>query len=599
MEYQYSENLRAILEVGESPSKNLLRVLGSEHQGKKIGISPERLDPIKPILRKYIAYWREYPDMFVDFLQTGDNPDAKKTLKFYFYQRVFLRIAMRYKYVYAVFPRAYSKSFLSVLILMLRCILYPRSKLFVTSGGKEQSASIIKDKVQELCTLVPALNREVDRRLGKTLEGKDYARYMFKNGSYFDNVAASEKSRGLRRHAGLIEECVGVDGKILNEIIIPIMNIDRRCMDGTTQPEEVLNKSQLYITTSGYKGTFSYDKLIQMLIWMILEPDKAFIMGGTWRIPVLAGLQSKSFITDLKRDGTFNQAAFDREYESKWSGTSDGAYFDGDQFDVCRTIKKAELTPNIKGTAAGYYVISVDVGRKSDLSVVTVIKVLPQMVGPAIKQVVNIMTWADMDLGTQAVNIKKLYYKYHARRVVVDGNGLGQGLVDALVKPSYVDDTGEVYPGFGIFNDDDGVYKKFIRKDTELNAVYVIMANATLNTEAHVNVQVNMSSGKVRFLIDERTAQRDLLSTKMGENMSPEQRAEYLKPYTLTSILKDEMMNLREENEGVNIILKKANKFLRKDKFSSLEYGLYYIKTVEENGKKKKKFNAAEWRFLN
>ena len=125
---------------------------------------------------------------------------------------------------------------------------------------------------------------------------------------------------------------------------------------------------------------------------MILEPDKAFIMGGTWRIPVLAGLQSKSFITDLKRDGTFNQAAFDREYEGKWSGTSDGAYLDGDQFDVCRTIKKAELTPNIKGTAAGYYVISVDVGRKSDLSVVTVIKVLPQMVGPAIKQVVNIMT---------------------------------------------------------------------------------------------------------------------------------------------------------------------------------------------------------------
>jgi hypothetical protein len=36
-----------------------------------------------------------------------------------------------------VFPRAYSKSFLSVLVLMIRCILYPRAKLFVTSGGKE------------------------------------------------------------------------------------------------------------------------------------------------------------------------------------------------------------------------------------------------------------------------------------------------------------------------------------------------------------------------------------------------------------------------------------------------------------------------------
>jgi hypothetical protein len=38
--------------------------------------------------------------------------------------------------------------------------------------------------------------------------------------------------------------------------------------------------------------------------------------------------------------------------------------------------------------------------------------------------------------------------------------------------------------------------------------------------------------------------------------MTPEERAEYLKPFTLTSILKEEMMNLREENEGINIILK-------------------------------------------
>jgi len=38
--------------------------------------------------------------------------------------------------------------------------------------------------------------------------------------------------------------------------------------------------------------------------------------------------------------------------------------------------------------------------------------------------------------------------------------------------------------------------------------------------------------------------------------MKPEQRSEYLKPFVLTSILREEMMNLKEENEGVNIILK-------------------------------------------
>ena len=77
--------------------------------------------------------------------------------------------------------------------------------------------------------------------------------------------------------------------------------------------------------------------------------------------------------------------------------------------------------------------------------------------------------------------------------------------------------------------------------------------------------------------------------------MSPEQRANYLKPFNLTSILKEEMMNLREENEGVNIILKQANKGIRKDKFSSFEYGLYYIKLEEDKKKKKKKFNAKDW----
>lgn len=55
---------------------------------KKIGISEERIEAIKPALRQYIAYWREYPDMFVDFLQTGGDPTRKKGLNFYAYQRI-------------------------------------------------------------------------------------------------------------------------------------------------------------------------------------------------------------------------------------------------------------------------------------------------------------------------------------------------------------------------------------------------------------------------------------------------------------------------------------------------------------------------------
>ena len=575
-------------------------LLDVSEKRKKIGLSEERIEAIKPALRQYIAYWREYPDMFIDFLQTGaEGTIPENGLKFYFYQRVFLRAAMRYKYVYMVFPRAYSKSFLSVMVLMCRCILYPRSKLFVTSGGKEQAAGIIKEKVDEICNLVPAFNRELDLRPGKTRQSKDYCIFMFKNGSYFDNIAARESSRGKRRHGGLVEECVGVDGTILSEVIIPTMNVSRLCMDGTMQPEETLNKSQIFVTTAGWKGTFAYDKLIQFLVWMVTEPEKAIIMGGTWRIPVLMKLLDKTFLQDLKKDGTYNEASFSREYESKWSGTVEDAFFNGEAFDRNRQLQKPENEHSGRSSAQSFYILSADVGRKGCDTVVCVFKVTPQSMGGAFKSLVNIYTFADEHFEDQAIKLKKLFYKYKAKRLVIDANGLGIGLVDYMVKSQIDPNTNDSYPDFGVYNDEEGYYKKYKTAVTEQEAMYLLKANAPINTEAHANAQTQLSSGKVKFLIDERVAKQKLMGTKVGQNMRPEERAEYLKPFTLTSILKEEMMNLREENEGVNIILKQANRGIRKDKFSAFEYGLYYIKFEEENKKKRKKFSAKDWQFMN
>ena len=570
---------------------------------KKIGVSEERIEPLKPYIRQYVSYWREYPDMFIDFLQTGaDGKIPDDGLHFYFYQRVFLRVAMRYKYVYMVFPRAYSKSFLSVLTLMIRCILYPRAKLFVTSGGKEQSAGIIKEKVDELCSLVPALNKELDRRPGKTRISKDYCIFMFKNGSYFDNIAATEKSRGKRRHGGLIEECVGVDGKILSEVIIPTMNVSRLAMDGQSYPEETLNKSQIYVTTAGWKGTFAYDKLIQLLVWMITEPEKAYILGGTWRIPVLMKLLDRTFLQDLQRDGTYNEASFDREYESKWSGTTENAFFDGEIFDKHRVINQPEYEHSGRSSLKSYYILSVDVGRKGCDTVVCIWKVTPQTAGPAVKSLVNIYTMNDTHFEDQAIKLKRLYYKYKARRIVMDANGLGIGLVDYMVKPQHDPVMGEDFPDFGVYGgtQDDAAdeYKKYHTQETEEDAMYLMKANAPINTEAHANFQTMLNAGKVKLLINEQTAKAKLLSTKNGQKMSPEKRAEYLKPFTLTSILKEEMANLREENEGINIILKQANKSIKKDKFSAAEYGLLYIKYEEDNKKKKKKFKISDMMFM-
>ena len=566
---------------------------------RKIGLSEERVNAVLPTVRQYAAFWREYPDLFVDFMVRGFNEPKEGEFKFYFYQRVFLRSVMRYQYVYAVFPRAYSKSFLSVMALMVRCILYPGAHLFVTSGGKEQGASILHDKVQEICSLIPSFSREIDWTRGKTLEGKDKVRYEFKNGSVLDNLAARESTRGQRRHGGLMEECVGIDDAILREVIIPVMAIPRRAKDGSVHPEESVNKSQIYITTAGYKGTYPYDRLIGLLVRMITQPDRCMVLGGTWRTPVAVGLQQKTFITDQKNEGTYNEASFEREYESKWSGTTEDAFFNAEVFERNRILKQPEYEASGRSSKQSFYVLSCDVGRKGCDTVVCVFKVTPQPQGSSIKTLVNIYTISDEHFEDQCIELKKLFYKYKAKRLVIDGNGLGIGLVDYLVKTQINPDTGETFPDFGVFNDKDGEYKKYRTNACEYDALYIIKANAPINTEAHANVQSQLSSGKVKMLIDERAAKIKLMGTKMGQSMSPEKRADYLKPFTLTSILKEEMMNLREENEGVNIILKQANRGIKKDKFSAFEYGLYYIKEEEDNKKKKKKFNAADWQFFN
>ena len=216
--------------------------------------------------------------------------------------------------------RAWSKSFMSVMALMLKAILYPGAKLFTVAGGTEQSAGILSGKVDEICRLIPAIEKEIiwgTRGMrAKTSQTKDTVIYSFRNGSTLENIAASEKSRGRRFQAGLMEECVGIDQDILNEVIIPTMNVNRM-VNGKADENEKLNKSQIYVTTAGYKNTFSYEKLIQILCQMVARPKDAIVLGGSWRVPVIEGLLDKNFVRELKMDGTFNEASFEREYESK------------------------------------------------------------------------------------------------------------------------------------------------------------------------------------------------------------------------------------------------------------------------------------------
>lgn len=310
------------------------------------------------------------------------------------------------------------------------------------------------------------------------------------------------------------------------------------------------------------------------------------ILGGTYEIPIYEGLLQKDYVEQLKITGTYSDDSFDREYRSKWTGNAEYAFFNAEKFDKCRVLNVAENKyQKNKGTllhGEHYYVLGVDVGRYDCTTEVMVFKVIPQATGTYLKCLVNIYTYKAEHFEQQSINIKKLYFQYKAKCIAIDGNGIGAGLVDFLTISQVDLETGEILPPLGVENDPDGKYRKMKTEDTIPNALYIIKANAPMNTEIYTYVKTQIYGHKIRLLIDEQEAKAKLMNTKLGSEMGKVARDEYLRPYMLTSVLKTQMMNLIEENEGVNIILKRDSRSIYKDKFSAFSYGLYYIKLIED-----------------
>lgn len=116
---------------------------------------------------------------------------------------------------------------------------------------QNEAASITIAKIQQICRLIPALSNQINWDRGQSTKTKDNVCYKFRSGSSITVLAAKQSSRGQRKIGGLMEECILIDGEILNEVIIPTTNVDRRLSDGSRHPQEVVNKSQIYMNFFG------------------------------------------------------------------------------------------------------------------------------------------------------------------------------------------------------------------------------------------------------------------------------------------------------------------------------------------------------------
>jgi len=345
---------------------------------------------------------------------------------------------------------------------------------------------------------------------------------------------------------------------------------------------EINHKSQCYITTAGHKLSFAYEKMIQLLVWMVAKGN-AFVLGGDYRIPMMHGLLSEDFVEELKEDGTYNEMDFSREYESNWSGASQDAFFNPEQFDRFRVLQEAHYhEKSVEGA-------EIDVARLKAQTVVQVVKATRRH-GGYFKSLVNTFVYENRHFMEQAMEVKQKAMDFNAKQVVVDASGLGVGLIDFLVIENENKITGHIYPPWSVTNDDN--YDQF-NKSSSVPILYVVKPNDEMNSQIYVNCLTQFNNGKIKLLVDEKVAKTQLLNTKAGREMGSERKAKHLMPFTYTSILKQEMMNLRQKTDGKYLKLEEVQK-KGKDKFSAFSYALWYIKLLEDKlmqEKKKRKFS--------
>ena len=535
-------------------------------------------EDIKKEWRNYCEFWITYPDIFIDFIKSNDCK-----IDLYFYQRIFLRIFLRYRRVFITATRGTAKSFTEILAMYLKCMFRPNIKLFICAYGKEQAAKIAQDNISDIWSYFPILKGEIKYKSFT----KDYTKLVFHNGSRFDVVQVKDSTRGGRRNGGAIEEISNekFNGDLLHSVVIPLMANNRLASCKGYDPNEI-HKQEWYCTTAGTRQSFSFKKMKEIYADM-LNGKSAFNIGCGYELPCMHEQLDINFINEQKESPTYNPLAFQREYESIWTGSSEDSLINLENLNKCRILTKPELKAEDKNAE---YILAYDVARAEGSlnaqSVLVIIKTILKADSTFQKNVVNIFSFEGTHFLEQALFIKKMVNTYKARILCLDTNGLGVGLCDYLV--TEIDEN----PAYEVINDDR--YNKYKTEDS-IPMIFSLKSQTkdTKSSDIH-NVFIQyLNHQKVKLLKGESAVKSEILS-KCKSNI--EKYTDIIKPFIMTDILCDEIMNLEYKQSGVHTQVKQISKSINKDKFSALEYGLFWIYLQERKNliKKEEKIDISK-----
>lgn len=330
-----------------------------------------------------------------------------------------------------------------------------------------------------------------------------------------------------------------------------------------------------FMTTAGFKNTSEYTRFLNM-IKGAAGLDGTFVFSSDWKMGVwYGGWYTIDEMKKKKKDlapSTFNQ-----NYGSKWVGSAEGALVNYNQICKIRTLDKAFLYYPMDDSDHEFYA-ALDVARSekssNNQSALSIGEVIRDSRGRLLKCKLRYLTLIPNTWATskQAGFTKKICTNFKIKALVVDGNGLGAGLVDSLCEESIF--NGEVFEPWDVLNEARPNVPKGAKK-----LIWNMKAGSGNNPDVITNFINCVDSGFLEILPETK---EDDWSTVNEENLMTD-----FIPKKETEEFVSEVFNLRLVINGKSIKIEQIDPKVNKDRYSSVAYLLWYIKENAETIEKR------------
>lgn len=502
------------------------------------------------------------------------------------FQQILLWCMMHYNFVMYLAARGQGKTYLTALFCCVRCILFPGTKIVVSSGTLKQANEVLLKIQDDFMKQSSILRSEIE----KCNIGQNDASIYFKNGSWIKTRTSSENSRSARANCIVVDEFRMVDETVINTVLRKFLTSPRQ-PKYLQKPEyahmQERNK-EIYMSSAYFKSSWAYRKAQSYTLNFFDDTKKYFICGLPYQVSVREGLLSRSQLEDEMSEADYNELVQQMEMECLWFGDTDGSLFKFDELTARRRLRKAfpplsfcnDKITIPKLTATGKRILSIDVAlmqstkkKKNDASAIFINDLI--QVNDTVYQsnFVYGETFEGLKTDELGMIVMKYFYEYQCTDLVLDTNGIGLGVYDFITKDQVCQENGKRYQAMTCINDKDMAERCKVRDANKV--VWSVKANANFNNEICVLLRNGIQNGKINFLISEQDADSSLKETYKGYfKMSPTEQAKLKMSYVQTTFAVYELIKLDHEVKNGNIKVKEVEG-MRKDRYSSIAYSYW------------------------